>query len=65
MAKASQYTTSLEDAITDIKASADKEYTTRAEMESALDTIVDLCVEALPDLDEDADDEDADDSDGE
>jgi hypothetical protein len=44
----------LEDTIRDVYDNTQEAGSTRAEMQQALDNIADLCVEAVPDLDEDA-----------
>ncbi len=59
MAKAQSRTVEYEDTIRDIFALSQDAGNTRADMESTLDSISDLCTDALPDLEEaDSDDED-------
>jgi hypothetical protein len=62
MAQKSKRVEELEDAIEDNHAVATREYTTKAEMQAALDEIAEACVEACPDLGEE---EDSDESEGE
>ena len=58
----SAVTTEYEDAIRDIYDTVQQSGTTRNEMQTALDSIADLCTDAVPDLDSDSenDDDDAD-----
>lgn len=44
--------TEYEDTLRDIYDTVEQAGSTRAEMESALDSIKDLCTEAIPDLDQ-------------
>lgn len=61
MVKKSKVEVDYEDTIRDIYDTVEQAGPTRAEMESALDSIRDLCTEAVSDLGES---EDSDDSDG-
>jgi hypothetical protein len=65
MVKKSKAEVQYEDAIRDIYDTVEQAGTTRAEMESALDSIRDLCTEAIPALDqaEESEEEDSDEDD--
>jgi hypothetical protein len=52
----------LEGVAEDNYTEATGEYTTKAEMQAALNRIADACVEAMPELDEDDETSEADDS---
>ncbi len=52
MAQKSQRVEELEGAIEDCHTDATGEYTTKAEMQNALDRIADACVDVVPDLDD-------------
>jgi hypothetical protein len=48
-------TEQLEDAIEDARTVASGDYPTKAELESALDRVVEICDEVMPELSEDGD----------
>lgn len=58
MAKSESRTTELRDTVSDIYDLVQEAGTTRADMQTALDSIADLCTDALPELDESSNDED-------
>ncbi len=57
MAKKSNRVEELEDAVEDNYTVATEEYSTKAEMQAALDRIADACVDVIPGLDESEPDE--------
>ena len=60
MVKKSKTEVEYEDTIRDIFDTVEQSGTTRAEMESALDSIKDLCTEAVSDLTEQSDEDEGD-----